>query len=548
MLIDMNSLLQNLKSQISGEVTTSESARKYFSTDGSIFEVVPKIIIYPKHETDVVNTIKYLNWASQEGIKIPITARGKGTDQAGGALGNGAVLVFPVHMKALKDITKTTVTVQPGMIYSHLQGILHSHWRFLPPYPASIDFCSVGGAVANNAAGEKTLKYGATRNWVKSLRVVLSNGDVITTRRLNKKELKQKLNQPDYEGHLYRELNNIIDSNKELLIDRKLKVSKNSSGYDLWDVKHPDGSFDLSQLFIGSQGTLGIVTEITFYTRAYHTNSSLLVAYFDDTQKAEEAVKQLLPLSPSAAEMVDYHTLEFMRDNKPELLHGIENDNLPRLILLIEFDDEKESVRKKKTKNAWRILAQYTTSIRSATTPREQDEMWRIRRGAAAVIWTHPGAKKALPIIEDGIVPINNMSIYLNQAYSLFDKYNVKIATWGHAGNANMHMQPFLDLSNMRDRGKVFNITDDYYKMVMKLGGSTSAEHNDGILRGPYLKDLFGAKVYHLFEEVKTLFDPLNILNPGVKMNVSKQDAMIKMRREYSMRHLYEHLPSTYNH
>lgn len=548
MLKQMNKLLDNLKSQLSGEVTTAEHTRKFFSTDGSIFEVMPKLIIYPHNEVDVVNTIKYLNWAAQEGVRIPITARGKGTDQAGGALGDGVLLVFPAHMKSLIDISKTTITVQPGMIYSHLQGILHSHWRYLPPYPASIDFCSIGGAVANNAAGEKTLKYGSTRDWVKSLRVVLSNGDVIITQRLSKKELKNKLSQPDFEGHIYREVNQLIDNNLNLLNDKKLNVSKNSTGYDLWNIKKPDGSFDLGQLFIGSQGTLGIVTEITFHTHPYNPETNLLVAHFNELEKAEEAVKKILPLGPSAAEMVDYHTLEFMKLHKPEMLHGIDVDNLPKLILLIEFDDKKSSARNKKSKRASQILSQYTNIIRSATTLTEQNQLWRIRRGAAAVIWTHPGSKKALPIIEDGIVPINNLSTYLKDAYKLFEKYNIKIATWGHAGNANPHMQPFLDLSNLRDRGKVFNLTDDYYKMVMSLGGSTSAEHNDGILRGPYLKELFGAKVYQLFEQIKNLFDPLNFLNPGVKIGVTKQDAMVKMRREYSLKHLYEHLPSTYNH
>lgn len=544
----MLSPIRELSKNINGEVSTAEKTRSFFSTDGSIFKIMPGAIVYPKNEDDIVNTVKVLNWSAQEGKKISLTARGKGTDQGGGALGSGVVLVTPVHMKSLVDITKTTVTVQPGMIYSHLQGILQSHWQFLPPYPASIDFCSLGGAVANNAAGEKTLKYGATRKWVKSLRVVLSNGDVIETSRLNKKQLRKKKDQPNFEGHLYRELDNLITQNHELLSKTQLKVSKNSTGYDLWDVKGKDGSFDLSQLIIGSQGTLGVVSEITFYTAPYNPHNTLLVGYFDDIEKAEEAVRLILPLSPSAAEMVDYHTLEFMREHKPEMLRGIDSENLPKLILLIEFDNFKQKDRNKKSKRAWKILNNFSPLVRMTEKPAEQEVLWRIRRGAAAVIWTHPGAKKALPIIEDGIVPIEKMSEYLHGAYALFKKYNIKIATWGHAGNANMHIQPFLDLGNMRDRGKIFNLTDDYYKMVIKLGGSTSAEHNDGIMRGPYLKALFGAKVYSLFEEVKDLFDPLNFLNPDVKLNVTRQDAMMRMRKEYSMRQLYEHLPSTYNH
>ena len=547
MLIDMKSLIHDLSTQLTGEVLFSEKARDFFSTDGSIFKVNPKVIIYPRNENDVVSAVKYLSWANQEGNKISITARGKGTDQSGGALGNGAIMVFPSHMKLFKDISANTVTVQPGMIYSTLQGILQSHWRFLPPYPASMDYCTVGGAVANNSSGEKTIKYGSTRDWVKSLRVVLSNGDIIVTERINKKELKKKKRQSDFEGHLYREVDDILTQKKDLINKSKLSVSKNSSGYDLWDVKRSDGSFDLSQLIIGSQGTLGIVTEITFYTAPYNPKTNLTVAYFDDIEKSEEAVKKILPLNPSAVELVDYNTLDFLRLNKPEMLRGFDLNNLPRVIILIEFDDVKTKDRVKKTKQAGKILSQYTDNFRVADSHAEQSELWKIRRGAAAIIWTQSGPKKALPIIEDGVVPVANLTEYLNSAYKIFKKYDVKIATWGHAGNANMHMQPFLDLGNMRDRSKIFEIADDYYKMIIRLKGSITGEHNDGIMRGPYLRGLFGSKVYEIFEEIKDLFDPLKILNPGVKMDVSKEDAMIKMRREYSMDQLFEHIPGTYN-
>lgn len=544
----MKDILHNLAQQLSGEVTASEPARKYFSTDGSIFTMTPKVVIYPRHEEDVIHTVKYLSWEAQEGRKLGITARGKGTDQGGGALGDGAMLVFPAHMKRLIKVDKETITVEPGMIYSHLQDVLHSHDRYLPPYPASIDFCTIGGAVANNSSGEKTLKYGSTRNWVKSLRVVLSNGDVITTKRLTKKELKKKKLQSDFEGHIYRELDELLTHNQSLLAKSKLKVSKNSTGYDLWDIKGRDGSFDLSQLFVGSQGTLGIVSQATLYTAAYNPHTTLLVGHFNDMNHAEEAVKKLLPLGPSAAELVDHHTLTFLRDHNPEMLRGFDILRLPQVVLLIEFDNIKQSDRNRLATKAQKIMAEYCPVVHIATNQKEQTELWRIRRGAAALIWTHPGAKKALPIIEDGIVPVQNLAEYLRRAYALFDRYNVRIATWGHAGNGNMHMQPFLDLSNLRDRKKIFDITDDYYKMIINLHGSTSAEHNDGIMRAPYLKELFGVRVYKLFEEVKELFDPLNILNPSVKMGVTRQDAMIKMRKEYSMKHLNDHLPASYNH
>jgi FAD/FMN-containing dehydrogenase len=548
-LIGMKGLLKDLNSQISGEVTTSESAREYFSTDGSIFTIKPEIIIYPRNEMDVVNTVKFLNWQAQEGKVTGLTARGKGTDQAGGALGSGAVLVFPAHMKALVSMSKEGVTVQPGMIYATLQTVLHSHFQYLPPYPASIDFSSIGGAVANNAGGEKSLKYGSTRHWVNALRVVLSNGDVIITHRLTKKELKKKQRQPDFEGHIYREVDKILTDNWAEIEKSKSNVTKNSCGYDIWDVIGKDGSFDLSQLIVGSQGTLGIVTEATLRTAAYNPNVMLVAGYFDSIHKASEAVQHLLKLDPSALEVVDKNLLEFLQANKPEQIAGLVPTNpLPEVVLLCELDDAKPAVQKKKTKQAMKILEQYATGSRIAIDKQQQDELWRVRRGAAAVIWKVDGPKKALPIIEDGIVPTEKLTEFLNDAYALFAKNKIQVAVWGHAGNGHFHIQPFMDLKNLRDRSKVFDLADDFYALIKKYGGSNSGEHNDGIMRGVYLKEMYGPEIYGIFEQIKNLFDPLRFLNPGVKMDVTRQDAMVKMRKEYSMKHLDDHMPGSYNH
>lgn len=549
MLIHMKGLLKDLASQISGEVTTSASAREYFSTDGSIFTVKPEIIIYPRNETDVVNTVKFLSWQAQEGKKVSLTARGKGTDQSGAAIGTGAVLVFPSHMKKLVDMNKNGITVQPGMIYGTLQTVLHSHFQFLPPYPASIDFSTIGGAIANNAAGEKSVKYGSTRNWVNGLRVVLSNGDVIETFRLNKKQLRKKQQQADFEGHLYRETDRIISENWSTIQQSKVKVSKNSSGYDIWDVKAADGSFDLSQLFIGSQGTLGIVSEITLNTTSFNPNTMLLAGYFDSLEKASEAVGHLLKLDPSALEVVDKNLLEFLQKNNPQLIEGlVPTDPLPEIVLLCELDDMKSRTIKKKTKQAMSILDHFAMSTRVAIDHHQQEQLWRIRRGAAAVIWKVDGPKKALPIIEDGIVPTDKLSEFLPEAYALFKKNKVNVAVWGHAGNGHFHIQPFMDLKNLRDRNKVFDLTDEFYDLIKKYGGSNSGEHNDGIMRGVYLKQMYGDEVYRIFEEIKDLFDPLRFLNPGVKIDVTRQDAMVKMRKEYSMKHLDDHMPGSYNH
>lgn len=288
----MNKVANYLQEHLTGEVITSADARKYFATDGSVFSVVPSIIVYPRNENDVRKTARFTWQLAERGRVIPITARGAGTDQGGGALGSGIMMVFPAHMNKILELDGKTglVTIEPGINYGKLQQALHTHGRFLPPFPSSIEFCTVGGAIANNAAGEKTLKYGSTRDYVSSLRVVLANGEVIETRRISKRELNKKLGLATFEGEVYRSLDALIEENREQLSNLDLDVTKNSAGYNLQDVKRKDGSFDLTPLIVGSQGTLGVVAEAVISTEPYSPKSTLIAAFFDDIQVAEQAV------------------------------------------------------------------------------------------------------------------------------------------------------------------------------------------------------------------------------------------------------------------
>lgn len=539
----MKQIARELGGLLVGEVTIDKQTRQHFSTDGSIFSVDPGIVIYPKSERDVVLTVRYFGEKAQSGNKVGITARGKGTDRGGAALGEGAMLVFPAHMSRLVDLNKYTVTVQPGMIYANLQTLLQSHGRFLPPYPASLNYSTIGGAVANNASGEKSVKYGATRDYVESLRVVLSNGNVIQTARLGKRELTKKKQQDDFEGHIYRALDNLIEQHRDIINAAAPAVSKNTAGYALWDVKHRDGSFDLSQLIVGSQGTLGIVTEATLRHEAWQPESILLVGFFDSIEKSAAAIKAILHLSPSAVEVVDYHLLDYLQKTKPEQIAGLVPDRLPKVAVVVEFDDVKARWRQKKAKSVAKIFKRYSYDSRYAADAEEQDALWKICRGGPALVWMNSGVKKALPVIEDGIVPIERMGEFLVGVYDLFGKYKLEVALWGHGGDANFHLQPMMNLASAKDRNRVFDLARDFYRLVIKLGGSTSGQHNDGILRAPYLKKMYGPQVYHLLEEVKQIFDPLGILNPNVKLGVSEEYAAAKLRHDYSMAHLHDYLP-----
>ena len=539
----MKHLINKIDAAIAGEVTDAATALDYFATDGSIFKLRPQAVVYPRYSSDVVEVVKLAAAVAKKGKPINITARGKGTDQSGGALGDGIMLVFPAHLNRLTKLEKGEVTVQPGINYAALQKVLHTQGRFLPPFPSSIEYSTIGGAIANNACGEKTIKYGATREFVKSLRVVLANGQEVETGRLSAHQLNRKKGQLDFEGEIYRQLDALLSDHADLIAASRPKVSKNAAGYALWEVKGEDGSFDLGQLIIGSQGTLGIITAATLYTCAYNPRTTLMVSYFDDLEAAGEAVVELEKLKPSAMEVVDEHLLAFVRQHKPQELAGLLPEILPKVIVLTEFDDGSQLRQNLKQRKAAAILKQHANITHATTDPREQARLWKIRHSAAAVLWMGQGDKKALPMIEDGVVPIGKLPQFLEGVYQLFKKHKLEIAVWGHAGNANLHMQPFLDLSKAGDRERIYEIMDDFYDMVLKLGGSTCGEHNDGLLRAPYLKKLYGKEAYGLFGKVKQIMDPQGIFNNRVKLGVDKDYARGLLRDEYSMAHLYDHMP-----
>ena len=542
----MSKVAHYLQEHVQGEVMTSTDARRYFATDASIFQVAPSVVVYPRAESDVRKIARFTWQLAERGRKIPVTARGSGTDLSGAAIGSGVLIVFPAHLNRIVEFDGKTgfVTVEPGINFGKLQQTLLTHERFLPPAPASAEYSTIGGAVANNASGERSVKYGSMREYVEKLRVVLANGEVIETGRLSKRELGKKMGLATFEGELYRTIDALIEENGKLLDQLDLKTTKNTAGYALHEVKRADGSFDLTPLITGSQGTLGIVTQITLATEDHNPSTTLLVASFEDHQQACQAVAELRALQdlPSSLEMVDEHLLAMVDTLNPNQLKGIIAKPFPKVLLLVEYD-EHERAQKRMSKKAQRVLEKFGAEVHVETDPVEQQKFWRVRHSSASVVAHSEGGRRALPIIDDGIVPPEKLQEYIEKVYALYKRFGLRPALWGHLGDANLHLQPFLDLGQVGDRQKLFKLIDEYYKLVVSLGGSTNAQYGDGRLRGPYLAEQYGAEVYQLLQKVKAAFDPHGTLNPGVKIDVTLADVKPLLRTSYSLDHLYAHLP-----
>jgi len=545
----MSKVAHYLQEHLLGEVVESDDVRKYFSTDASIFSIKPLLVVYPRNENDIRKTIRFTWQLAERGRTIPVTARGAGTDLSGASLGHGVIMAFPAHMSRILELDSKSgvVTVEPGIIFGKLQQTLYTHSRFLPFYPSSLEYCTVGGSVANNAAGEKSFKYGSTRDYVKRLRVVLANGEVIETQRISKRELNKKLGLSTFEGEIYRSLDTLIEENRDLIQELRPNVTRDAAGYALDLVKRKDGSFDLTPLIVGSQGTLGVVTEITLNTEIHNPTTTLIAAMFDDIAVALDAMQEIrkLPESPSMMEMVDEHLLRLVSQTNPNALKGIISESNPKLVLLLEFDNTSDRIQRRMAKKTAKILKKYQITYRLETELQKKEELWKIRHSVASVMSFVDGNAKALPIVDDGIVPVERFGELLKSVYELFDGMGLKTAVWGHAGDANIHIEPFLNLGQVGDRQKAFKLIDEYHKLVISMGGSTTGQYGDGRLRGPYLRTLLGDAKYELLQKVKKIFDPYGTLNPGVKINVEQQETKQYLRNDYNLEHLYDFMPRT---
>jgi FAD/FMN-containing dehydrogenase len=457
------------------------------------------------------------------------------------------MLVFPAHMNRIISLDQKSgvVVVEPGLNYGRLQQTLQTHERFLPPYPASIEYSTIGGAVGNNAAGEKSVKYGVTKDYVKSLRVVLANGEVIETGRITKRELSKKLGLTTFEGEVYRSLDKLIEENRSTIDKTVRETTKNTAGYNIFDVKRRDGSFDLTPLLVGAQGTLGVITEITCETEAHNPETVVFAAYFDSIQAACDATAALkaLPNIPSAIEFVDGRLLNIVNQLNPNQLKSILPEQLPKAVLIVELDDANDRRRKRNVKRIHQIFEKNARDYREASRPSEQSELWKIRHASANLLAYSEGQSKAIPIIEDGIVPLDKLAEFVESVYALFDTLKLDVALWGHAGDGNLHVQPFLDINQLGDKQKAFKLMDEYYALVIRLGGSTSGQHNDGRVRANYLQKMYGEDVYALFQKIKQIFDPFGLLNPGVKLASTNEDMRSSLRSNYSLDYLYKHMP-----
>lgn len=544
----MMDLKKELQSFLTGEVSATAADLEQASRDASLFAVQPQAVAYPKDSHDIGQLVNFVNQHADQ--KLSLTARSGGTDMTGGPLNESIIVDMTKHFNHVTHLGDHEATTQPGVFYRDFETATKQKNLLLPSYPASKDICTVGGMVANNSGGEKTLTYGQTKQYVKQLKVVLHDGHEYTFASLTPDQLKAKMKLANREGDIYRQLYQLLEENYTLIQNAKPKVSKNSTGYHLWDVWNKK-TFDLTQLFTGSQGTLGIMTEITFRLVTPKPYTQLLVIFLRDLKNLAQLVQAILPYQPESFESYDDHTLKFALRFLPDIMKrlGLKNiftmawqfmpelrliltQGIPKLVLLAEFTGYDPIEVKKRAKVVGDLVQSFGLTTRLVKNKQEAAKYWIIRRESFNLLRHHVHGKRTAPFIDDIIVRPEDLPEFLPKLEEIISHYTLLYTIAGHIGDANFHIIPLMDLSQPENRQIIPELAEKVYELVWQFGGSISGEHNDGLIRSPYLPRMYGPEVYKLFEQTKKIFDPNNIFNPRKKIGATL---------DYALQHMVDH-------
>lgn len=538
-------LVDDLKKIIKGDILDDEQTLNAYSTDASIFQIRPSLIILPLDSQDIKSLVRFVTQNADKNLSI--TVRSAGTDMTGGAINDSLILDAGKHLNKLINISENSTRVEPGMFYRDFEAETLKKGLLLPTFPASREICTVGGMVANNAGGELELTYGPINKYVKLLRVVLADGNEYILQPLNQKELEQKIAQKNFEGKIYSEVFHLYKENEKLIQGARPRVSKNSTGFDLWDVW--DGQyFDLTKLIIGSQGTLGVITEIEFRLIKPKTNKVLLVISLSSLNQLDKVVSTILHGKPESFECYDDQTLNLALNHAWDLSKSFKNSNrlsaffslfsdkmkpVPNLMLLANFASDSIEEALKQAEQALNSLKGLNLKTEIRKTEKEQEKYWLIRHKSFGLLMKYSQGKKACSFIDDIIVKPEYLPEFLPKLNAIIEPYKDKMVYTlaGHIGDGNFHIIPLMDLSKENVRAVIPELMERVFKLVFEYKGSMSAEHNDGLIRGPYLPQMYGEKMYQLFKKVKEIFDPKNIFNPHKKTGATFQyslDHMIK--------------------
>jgi FAD/FMN-containing dehydrogenase/Fe-S oxidoreductase len=494
-----------LEAGLRGEFHDDPIFRETFASAACLYRIPPRAVAIPKDDADISAVISF---AGQE--KVAITPRGAGSAVAGQALGSGIVINLTKYYNRILELNPETkrVMVEPGVIFADLNRALKPHGLFFPPDPSSGNYCTIGGMIANNSSGAHSLFYGPTQNYVEELEVILADG----TRAILGLNKFQLVEEKSYWARTLRKKLDALLQENRLAVEKDRPQVKNASGYLIWGALAPEGT-NYARLMVGSEGTIGVIVRAWLKVESIPKFKSAGLIYFKDLDSATQAVLKLRLKRPQAIEIMDRNFINIVRDNYPDLKPLL--DDQAQFMLLCEFDggSKEEALEKIRAANELAVEKEhlgYKSVV--AQNSRELDMLWKVRQSASPILYRMGSG--LVRFIEDIVIPPEKFPEGLAELQNIFAEFKTFAPVMGHAGEGNLHLNPSFNPADQGDRRRMQVFADRVYKMVIRLGGSISGEHGDGILRAPYVQTQF-PNAFQTFKDLKNIFDPLEILNPG---------------------------------
>jgi len=552
-------IIEDLKKILHGDVLSDDATIKEYSHDYSIFRVKPQVVVFPKDVEDVKALVRFVKSRKENGESVSLTGRSAGTDMSGGPLTDSISVSFTKYFNHIREIVSPFdaaqgnngyAVVEPGVYFRDFEKEIQKKYLLYPPYPASKDLCAIGGIVNNNSGGEKTLEYGQTKEWVDRVKFVLSDGEEHELRPLSGDDLKNKLEEQGFEGEIYRKLHKLIEENYDAIQAARPKVSKNSTGYFLWDVWDKEKSvFNIVKLITGSQGTLGLLTEARLKLMPEPKYHKLIVVFTKSLDPVPGIVEAVLKYQPESIESYDDKTLGLALRFLPSMLEIMKGSiislawsflpeawmalrgGLPKMVLMISVTSNDEKDLADRVNGIESEIKKFPVQLHRVKDDTEAEKYWTIRRQSFKLLHSHVKGKDAAAFVDDIIVNPEHMPEFLPQVNAILDRHKDKFTYTiaGHPGNGNFHIIPLVDMKDPEARKIIPEVMEEIYRLTVKYGGSISGEHNDGLIRTPYLHFMYDQKILDLFAEVKQIFDPDGLFNPHKKVGGSL---------EYSMNHM----------
>jgi FAD/FMN-containing dehydrogenase/Fe-S oxidoreductase len=521
---------------IKGDVLLDEYSLGMYATDASFYQIKPLAVVLPLDESDVKKTV-----AIASSHKLKILPRGGGTSLAGQTVGDAIVIDFSKYMNKILEFNERErwVRVQPGMVRDELNEELAKYQLHFAPDPATSSRANVGGMVGNNSSGTKSILYGKTVDHILEAKVLLADGTELLLKSLSPQEWQEKAQQKNREGEIYKGVQKIIEQNRDEIKQRFPKVMRRVGGYNLDEFVYTD-RWNLAKLITGSEGTLAVSLELKINLEPLPKYKSVVVVHFADLLEAIRAVEPMLPFKPSAIEIIDQTVLRLSAENLTTKNHCHFIDGDPAAIQIVEFYGDTAASVIERPREMIGVLKGLNLGYAYPLFPsgKEYDDVWLLRKKGLGLMMGIKSEKKALSFIEDSAIPTSVLPEYIDQVLKICAKYNTEVSMYAHASVGVIHVQPLLDLRTQEDIENLKKITDETFELVVKYGGSWSGEHGDGLVRSAYNERFFGPALYEAFRQVKKLFDPENVMNPGKIVDAQTIEYNLRYGTAYQDQHV----------